>query len=623
MKILCADLETDGLLAELTTIHQLSIGDVETREIVSFNDQPHAVADGRSIEAGLIRLREADRVVFHNGLAFDLKAVEKVRPQPALDWRKCIDTLVLSKLGRPERPGFKPHALATWGQRVGVDKPKHNDWTKWSYAMEDRCNADVEITLRVFDRLRPMLDLMPEACEIEHAAHWLISAAIARGFRLDVPYAQELASELLAEKEQAEGRLRDIFPPILVPAVGGDHVKTLKVINRRHALYGKATAPVDYCPVVVQEFNPGSGLQVANRLIRKYGWKPKQFTETGQPQVTEDTLKDLPWPEAEAVVNYQKAEKFHGMVGGSKGWLQFVDDGGRIHANLNPLGTVTGRPACSKPNLQQVPTDKRARLAFKPKPGRRLVGVDAEGLELRCLAHYLARYDGGEYAKEVVEGDIHTRVMDILGMRLSDDPEVVKKICRNHTKRFEYALIYGAGNAKLGLIMLQNAHDVGVEIDYAHLGLVSGKKRPSNTAVGEAARELIETKIIGLGDLVNSVKAKARRDGKLKGLDGRPLWVRSPHSALNLILQNAGIVVMKKALQISEDRLLRRGLRPDQDYWLVHWVHDEFQYEATYEAAELVGETVADCITEAGNLLGFRCPLAGAFQVGDSWQETH
>jgi DNA polymerase I-like protein with 3'-5' exonuclease and polymerase domains len=215
--------------------------------------------------------------------------------------------------------------------------------------------------------------------------------------------------------------------------------------------------------------------------------------------------------------------------------------------------------------------------------------------------------------------------MKLIGFDLSDDPAVVKKINRNNTKRAEYAMIYGGGNAKLGIIAYQNAYETGAEINYSALGLAASARgrRPSNSAVGKAMREAIEQGITGFGSLVNDVKTRSRKTGKLRGIDGRTLWVRSDHSALNLILQSAGIIIIKKAMQLAPSALAAAGLVEDEDFGLVIWPYDELQYEVRPEVAERVGEVVADCITAAGEQLNFRCPLAGSYNVGPTWAETH
>ena len=62
----------------------------------------------------------------------------------------------------------------------------------------------------------------------------------------------------------------------------------------------------------------------------------------------------------------------------------------------------------------------RARLGMVPK-GKKVVGCDASGLELRMLAHYMAAFDGGDYGDQVVNGDIHTINQQAAGLPTRDD----------------------------------------------------------------------------------------------------------------------------------------------------------------------------------------------------------
>jgi hypothetical protein len=177
--VVVADLESNGLLPTISKIWQLSIKDYGSDTVESYNEY-----GGLPLQEGLDRLEAADYQVWHNGTQFDLPAISKVLGVD-LDWTKVIDTMVLSRLGKPEKPS---HSLAAYGERFGVSKPFHEDWTKWSLAMEYRCSEDVKITEMVFDLLRPLLTLQPRAVEIEHATHWHTGKIMRRGFRLDEPY---------------------------------------------------------------------------------------------------------------------------------------------------------------------------------------------------------------------------------------------------------------------------------------------------------------------------------------------------------------------------------------------------------------------------------------------------
>jgi len=247
----------------------------------------------------------------------------------------------------------------------------------------------------------------------------------------------------------------------------------------------------------------------------------------------------------------------------------------------------------SKPNMAQVPRagnpyGAECRALFCVPEGRALVGVDASGLELRCLAHYMARYDGGAYAQIILDGDIHSLTQQAAGLPTRDT-----------AKTFIYAFLYGAGNARLGAIVGKGPH------------------------VGSKLRKQFLAELPALDKLINDVQATAKKRGWLRGLDGRRLHIRSQHAALNTLLQSAGALVMKQALVMADDRLQTEFGTPGVDYEFVANIHDEFQIEVSAANAAFVGEISVEAIRQAGEYFKFRCPLDGAFKVGKTRADTH
>jgi DNA polymerase I-like protein with 3'-5' exonuclease and polymerase domains len=299
------------------------------------------------------------------------------------------------------------------------------------------------------------------------------------------------------------------------------------------------------------------------------------------------------------------------LAEGSAAWLKLVEDDHRIHGYVNTIGTVTGRMTHSGPNVAQVPAvgapyGAECRNLFKPRPGWKLVGCDASGLELRCLAHYMAKYDKGKYVKVILEGDIHTE-----NQHAAELPE------RSQAKRFIYAFLYGAGDELLG------------EITVSQEEIMEAKNNGGNKAVkklkikhGKALRAKFLSKTPALKALKSRVEKVAKMRGTLKGLDGRDLKVRAIYSSLNTLLQSAGALVMKKALVIMDNEMMNK-YTPGKDYEFVGNIHDEVQIECRPEIAEDIGEIARIGIVKAGKEFGFRCPLDGEFKIGESWKETH
>jgi DNA polymerase I-like protein with 3'-5' exonuclease and polymerase domains len=328
----------------------------------------------------------------------------------------------------------------------------------------------------------------------------------------------------------------------------------------------------------VTVFNPGSRQQVASRLESK-GAVWKNFTETGKPKVDETTLAEQSHiAEAGLVLEYLTLSKRLGML---RSWIDAVADDGRIHGRVNTCGAITNRMTHSKPNLAQIPSDKEYRECFTVPEGYKLVGVDASGLELRMLAHYMK---DEKYTDLILNGDIHTYNQKAAGLAT-----------RDQAKTFIYAFLYGAGNEKIGQI-------------------AGGGERK-----GGQLKKAFLSSTPALAKLIDKVQEVAGKDGVLPGLDGRKIHVRSQHAALNTLLQSAGAIVMKYALVIASKKLDNMGL----PYRLVAQVHDEFQIEVPEDYADRVGVVFRNAIKQAGVDLNMRCPLAGDTNSGLTWADTH
>jgi DNA polymerase-1 len=330
------------------------------------------------------------------------------------------------------------------------------------------------------------------------------------------------------------------------------------------------------------DFNLGSRQQIGVYLQR-FGWTPEAFTDTGQPIVSETVLNAVEGiPEASLIADYLTVQKRIAMA---QSWLDFVQSDGRVHGNVDPLGCVTGRMSHDSPNMGQVTAGTKIygnemRECWVVREGYSLVGMDASGLELRMLAHYM---NDSRYTEEVLNGDVHTANQQAAG--LND---------RNQAKTFIYAFLYGAGDAKIGSI-------------------VGGGK-----SAGKALKAKFLKGLPALKNLKERVE-RASRKGVLRGLDGRQISVRSSHAALNSLLQGAGAVVMKQALVILD----RMAKAQNIDYKLVGNIHDEIQAEVRNDHAEKFGRLAAYAMAKAGLDFDLRIPLVGNYKIGDNWQETH
>jgi DNA polymerase I-like protein with 3'-5' exonuclease and polymerase domains len=429
--------------------------------------------------------------------------------------------------------------------------------------MIDYCVRDVELTEAVYNRLRVDLDgFTQESIDLEHQVQWIVQGQVDNGWLLDQRLCHLLCAKFKERMNEIEFDLQALFPPVVEERYSEKTGKRLK---------DKVTV-----------FNVGSRQQVAERLTAK-GAVWKELTATGKPVVDEKTLKENNHvPESAQVLEYHLLQKRYAQV---NSWLEHVQDDGRVHGRVITNGAITGRMTHQSPNMAQVPSvnsqfGKECRDCWIVPEGRRLVGVDASGLELRMLAHYMG---DEEFTNVLLRDDIHTRNQTAAGLAT-----------RPQAKTFIYAFLYGAGDAKLGSIVGGTAKD----------GYTLRQRFLRNTPALEALRERV---------------GQASRKGHLTGLDGRKLWVRSEHSALNTLLQAAGAIIMKRALVLLDDYATQHGI----DYSFVGNVHDEIQSEVVTEQAEKYGWLAVECIKAAGISFELRCPLDGEYQVGSTWADTH
>lgn len=501
-------------------------------------------------------LAGVDTVVGHNLLSFDLPILRRVW---GFDWnRGVLDTLVLGRLLNPSIDGG--HSLRAWAERAGGElKDSFEDFDGGlTQEMIDYCLQDCRSNWDVYEymmRVKEDQGFSDESVELEHQVRRLTDIQEENGFAFDF---QKACSLYTAHKERMLGieqEMQETFPPIVEERWSAKTGKRLK---------DKVTV-----------FNVGSRQQVADRLADKGATWTRQ-TPTGKPVVDEKSLADNAHvPEAALVLEYMTLQKRVGML---KSWLDAVQDDGRIHGRVNTCGAVTGRMTHSKPNMAQIPSEKEYRSCFVVPEGHKLVGVDASGLELRMLAHYM---DDPAYTELILNGDIHTYNQQAAGLET-----------RPQAKTFIYAFLYGAGDAKIGAI--------------TGGGAAEGAKLKAKFLKSLPALERLLRRV-----------HKIATTGSVPGLDGRRVLVRSEHSALNTLLQSAGAIVMKQALVLASEAL------KDKQYKLVAQVHDEFQIEVPEADAEYVGETFRQAIVQAGLHFNMRCPLDGDYRIGSSWADTH
>jgi len=526
-----------------------------------------------------------DQIIGHNIIDFDAVHLENIIGV-SLAGLKVIDTLILSRLDNPQREGG--HSLKSWGERLRMSKGDHTDFSKFSEEMVEYCIQDMRITNTLFDTLTSNLNkFQGESIRLEHEVQKIISQQIKNGWVLDEQKCFELLAELKERKMKLEEEVHDKFIPMasFVKNVTPKYKKDGELSNVGLKFFGDDWRCVagSFSRIDFPQFNLGSRQQIG-KYLQHFGWVPDKFTETGQPMVDEKVLGKVKGiPEATLIAEYLMIQKRIAQV---QSWVDCVDTtDGRVHGYVNSIGAVTGRMTHSSPNLAQVPASyspygKECRSCWTVPKGYKLVGIDAAGLELRMLAHYM---NDKEYTNEIINGDVHTANQKAAGLATRDS-----------AKTFIYAFLYGAGDRKIGSIV------GGTATDGARLKALFLKNTPA------------------LRDLRERVSNASVR-GYLKGIDGRKLIIRSSHAALNTLLQSAGAVVMKKALTLVEEFATIHNI----DYKFVGNIHDEIQAEVRQEQAEKFGWLSVECIKAAGTKLNLRCPLDGEYKIGNTWAETH
>jgi DNA polymerase I-like protein with 3'-5' exonuclease and polymerase domains len=507
MKRLVLDIETS---TDHRTIHLVITKDIDSKEIKVWKEAETLGA----------YLRDATLIIGQNILAFDAPILNRTW-QTRIRLSQCYDTLIVSRLLDPSRE--QGHSLEAWGKTLGKEKIDYA--TRWeelagrkqAYKGEcfdnpfpdllvEYCTADVEVTELLYRRLTEEVtrkEFSQESVDLEHKVAAIIAEQERNGFKLDQEYATLLLVDIKGRMAEVYESMQQRWPSYEVPRVSEKTGKQLK-------------------PLLVT-FNPGSRKQIGEKLI-ELGWKPEKFTETGQPMVDESILSKIELPEAKLIAEYLMLQK---RVAQIESWMEAVGYDGRVHGRVITNGAVTGRMTHQSPNMAQIPNagsvyGPECRQCWTVETGNVLVGCDASGLELRMLAHYMKDDD---YVKTVVEGsskdgtDVHTKNQKAAGLQT-----------RDQAKTFIYAFLYGAGPSKIGSIVGGSAKD--------------GERLTSSFLNATPALKALRDKV-----------SKYAGKGFVPGLDGRKIWVRSEHAALNSLLQGAGAIVMKKALCLFYDKI--------------------------------------------------------------------
>ena len=537
------DIETDSF--DATKIHCIVASSVSGKQKVWVGEECVQFADWS---------KQIDQFIMHNGVSFDAPILNRLTGSN-IKLSQVRDTLIESQLYNPIRDGG--HSLQAWGERLGYNKGECNDFKTFNEDMLQYCIRDTELTRKLAHKLSAEGEMFSSrSYELERKVRAIVDQQEKNGFAFNIQKATVFLSQLEDEQHRLEKQAQEMFEPTKV------ELKT----------------KTKYIP-----FNIASRKQIAERLMER-GWKPKKHTEKGNVIVSEDILSKLDMPEAQMFSRYFLLQKRTGLL---KSWIQECQEDDRVRGRVMTLRTVTGRMAHNSPNMAQVPAtyspygkECRELWTVSNPDTHVLMGTDASGLELRCLAHYM---EDPKFTREVLTGDVHTANQKMAGLET-----------RDQAKTFIYAFLYGAGASKIGKVVGAGAREGQILIDRFLQNLPA---------------------LARLRKMVTEASGK----GKVKALDGRLLHIRSSHASLNTLLQGAGAIICKEWL-VQMDSLIRSS---GIDAKLVASVHDEYQFEVNKKDVDVLGDITKKAMKQTEESLDVGCPLDCEYKVGNTWAETH
>jgi DNA polymerase I len=629
------DLETNGLFPNVTKVHCLSVRCLTTGDLLASVGPHDSPGDwGRACRI----IGSAAVAVGHNAVNFDARVLRHFGLLQSFDGR-LRDTLLIARIlfpdikkqfdfdryrsllrrhgGDKEHPTVKQfarimgqHSLKAWGIRLGIHKGDYGSddgedvWAEWTPEMHEYMDQDTLVTVRLWEFLSKEAASWYGPDWVDHLSIRIlhrtaeVTAKIEEaGWPFDEAAAAELYARLAQEREDLSKQLVDAFGTWVVKGSEKTPVRNEPKYHR--------TKDHPYTQVHFVTFNPRSLDHMAKRLTDKYGWVPEEFTDSGKPKLDEGVLGHLAhdYPECSLLSRFLMVNKrIAALAEGKQAWMRHVRSG-KIHAGYRVNGTLSGRASHANPNIAQVPATgveygHECRALFGVPKGWIQVGADMSGLELRCFAHYLAKYDKGAYGTVVTQGDVHTSNQGAAGLPTRGD-----------AKTFIYAFLYGAGDRKIGSIVKPS----GQEVEQVY--------------VGRALKAKFTKRTPGLSKLTGGIKAQLETSKYLTGLDGRRLFIREKHAALNTLLQSAGAIICAAWMCAIDKHLSaatpwKHGW--DGDYVILGWIHDELQFAArNQEVADYIGNLAKTLAQDIGDLFDFQCPLDGEFKKGSTWADTH
>lgn len=595
------DIEADSLTP--TKVHCIVFEDLDTDEVFVF--------DGKDMRDEFTKFdKDVGTYIGHNILGYDIPVLNRLLgTNISLD--RITDTLIISRL---LFTGLRrSHSLEAWGIELGHPKIEFSAYETYTPEMLTYCKGDVTLNRKLYEKvLRPGLQGYSSYCvQLEHKVQAILNKQRENGFYIDFDKVCALEIHLAERLKTLELEILSEFPPARVLVEKNFVVKITKKGTpfassmTKLAKYPDHVANIDGTYDLYESipFNLGSPVQIVARM-NACGWKPVEFTDAGNPRVSENNFNTLPDDAPPAAHKLGDWLMVRNRLTTIRGWLEVRNSKTeKMHGTCIGIGAITHRMAHYDPQMANIPGIKyddnkkeipnygremRSCLTVKDLDKYCMVGVDISGIQLRILAHYL---EDQKYTDSVCFGDsklgtdIHSVHMNILR-------EIYPPLTRDGAKKFIYSMLLGASGKKLG-------HDMGTT--------------PAN---GSKAKEKLFERIPAF-KRVKKMCARAAERGYMIGIDGRRTPVKSEHFALSVYLQCGEAVIMKQALVYLHER------SSHIDFKQLAVVHDEVQCEVRRDQAEALGKLIVQCIEDAGKFFELRCPVTGGYKIGNNWAETH
>ena len=609
----CFDIETNGFMPDVNKIWCMVLVNADTKEVQSFSDWDD---DLPSLQEGLDELNRADIIFGHNVIGYDLVVLKHLRgwsPDPKI---KVIDTWIMSQCNQYKRR--HKHSLEGWGEQLGFNKIEFSEFDRYSKEMLVYCIRDVELNVKVYEKLVSEAmsiikknPLYKKGLDVEMEFAVIESEIRNKGWYFDHESAEELLERLVKRITEIETVMEPRIGLRCIAVDGKDEFKEpawrkdgfYTVATVKHFGFtqesGREERPIEgpYCRITFEQGKLGSDLVVKDYLY-SLGWKPDEWNYkkvpgkppvmTG-PKLTDSSLEPL-GEDGKLISEYNTLTSRLGIL---KGWIEESKRDGRLHGRMWTIGTPTFR--CRHEVVANLPSVEsewgpEMRSLLTCEPGYTIVGADSSGNQMRGLCHYIGN---DEFTNEVVNGDVHQRNADVLG------------VSRKTAKPFLYAFLFGGGAGKLGLI-LSGVRD-------AKLGANALEKFQNSIPGMKELKESLESQY------ENTSNAFGKDWGYIRGLDGRLVFVASNHQLLNYLLQTAEGITCKAAIVYMKQALQREGIT---DFYFALHYHDEFAVVCKDEDAKRVAELAVEAFVEAPKWFGVQC-MGGAAHIGKTYAEVH